>query len=371
VQPRGTTERVHQERRGLVMVSDPELLDAILRMAAAAGCEVQRAVDPAQARPFWADAPVVLLDAAAAELCARAGLPRRADVVLAVRGEPEAVVWRHAVAVGAEHVVSLPEAEPWVVAALTEAAEGPRPRGTVLAVVGGRGGAGASVFAAAVAVTAVRDGARVLLVDCDPLGGGLDLVLGAEDLGGLRWPSIGVEGGRVPASALHAALPSPQLGRHSGMLGVLSCDRSAHGPAPAAVRAVVDAGRRAGDTVVCDLPRYPTDAAVAALAGADLVALVVPADVRSCAAGVRVAAVLTEHGRPIRLVVRGPAPGGVDADEVARAIGLPLLATMRPEPGLARALEKGEAPARPRGPLAGAARVVLTELRAAAAGARS
>jgi len=348
------------------MVSDPDLLDAILRLAAAAGCELQRAVDPAQARAFWADAPVVLLDAAAAAQCARAGLARRGDVVLAVRGEPRDPVWQHAVAVGAEHVIALPEAEPWLVAALAEAAEGRCPGGRVLAVVGGRGGAGASVLAAAVAVTAVRHGARALLVDCDPLGGGLDLVLGAEDLDGLRWPGVGVEGGRVPATALHAALPSPPVGRGSGELGVLSCDRSAHGPAPAAVRAVVDAGRRAGETVVCDLPRYPTDAAVAALSGADLVALVVPADIRSCAAGARVAALLAEHGRPVRVVVRGPAPGGVEAEEVARALGLPVLVAMRPEPGLARALERGEAPGRPRGPLAAAARSVLAELQAAA-----
>jgi secretion/DNA translocation related CpaE-like protein len=352
------------------MVSDPDLLDTVLRLAAAAGCELQRAVDPPQARAFWAEAPLVLLDATAAAQCARAGLPRRGDVVLAVRGEPEPAVWRHAVAVGADHVVALPEAEQWLVAALTDAAEGPRPGGTVLAVVGGRGGAGASVLAAAVAVTAVREGARALLVDCDPLGGGLDLVLGAEDLGGLRWPGVGVEGGRVPAAALHAALPSPRVGRRDGALGVLSCDRSAHGPAPAAVRAVVEAGRRAGDTVVCDLPRYPTEAAVAALAVADLVALVVPADVRASAAGARVAALLGAHGRPVRAVVRGPAPGGVGAEEVARAVGLPLLAAMRPEPGLARALERGEAPPRPHGPLAGAARAVLAELRAAS-GARS
>jgi secretion/DNA translocation related CpaE-like protein len=338
-------------RRGLVMVSDPDLLDTILRLAAA----------------LWPQAPLVLLDAAAAQQCAHAGLPRRADVVVAVRGEPPPAIWRHAVAVGAEHVVSLPQAESWLVAALTDAAEGAHPGGAVLAVVGGRGGAGASVFAAAVAVTAVRDGARVLLVDCDPLGGGLDLVLGAEDLGGLRWPGIGVGGGRVPATALHAALPAPAVARRgAGELGVLSCDRSAHVPSPAAVRSVIDAGRRAGETVVCDLPRYPTDAAVAALAAADLTVLVVPADVRSCAAGARVAALLAEHGGRARLVVRGPAPGGVDADEVARALGLPLLAAMRPEPGLARALERGSAPARPRGPLAGAAREVLVELHAVA-----
>jgi secretion/DNA translocation related CpaE-like protein len=218
-----------------------------------------------------------------------------------------------------------------------------------------------------VAVTAVRDGRRALLVDCDPLGGGLDLVLGAEDLGGLRWPEIDVGGGRVPATALHAALPAPAVGRHgTGELGVLSCDRSAHGPTPAAVTSVLEAGRRGGETVVCDLPRYPTDAAVAALGAADLTLLVVPADVRSCAAAARVAAVLAEHGGPVRLVVRGPSPGGVDAEEVARALQLPLLAAMRPEPGLARALERGAAPGRAHGPLAAAARSVLAELAAVA-----
>lgn len=350
--------------RGLVMVSDPDLLDGVLRLAAAAGCELQRVVDTAQARRHWPDAPIVLLDAAAAHRCSEAGLPRRAGVVVVARGEPPPEVWRHAVTVGAEHVVSLPEAESWLVAALTEAVEGSRREGAVLSVVGGRGGAGASVLAAAVAVAAVRHGDRVLLVDCDPLGGGLDLVLGAEDVAGLRWPEIGVAGGRVPATALHAALPAPPVARRGGgELAVLSCDRSAHGPSSAAVTSVLDAGRRGGETVVCDLPRYPTEAAVAALRATDLTVLVVPADVRSCAAAARVAAVLAEHGGALRVVVRGPAPGGVDAEEVARALGLPLLAAMRPEPGLARALERGTPPGRPRGPLATTARTVLAELR--------
>ena len=358
---------VEGSRRGLVLMSDPELLDAVLRLAAAAGCDLQRVVDAAQARPQWVAAPLVLLDAPAARHCADAGLPRRSGVVVAARGEPPPQVWRHAVAVGAEHVIALPDAEPWLIAALTEAAEGGHRSGAVLAVVGGRGGAGASVLAAAVAVTAVRDGSRALLVDCDPLGGGLDLVLGAEDLSGLRWPDIGVGGGRVPATALHAALPAPPVtGRGAGELGMLSCDRSAEGPTPAAVAAVLDAGRRAGETVVCDLPRYPTEAAVTALAAADLTALVVPADVRSSSAAARVAAVLAEHGATVALVVRGPSPGGVEAAEIARALELPLLVAMRPEPGLAKALERGAPPGRPRGPLAGAARAVLVELHALA-----
>lgn len=355
-----------EERRGLVMVSDPELLDTILRLAAAAGCEVQRAVDPAQARRHWPAAPLVLLDPPAARHCVQSRLPRRGGVVVAVRGAPPPAVWQEAVAVGAEHVVSLPEAEPWLVAALAEAAEGSCTGGGAVAVIGGRGGAGSSVLAAAVAVTAVRAGEQVLLVDCDPLGGGIDLVLGAEDLGGLRWPELSIGDGRVPATALHAALPAPLVDRRSeGRLGVLSYDRSAEGPSPAAVRSVIEAGRRAGEVVVCDLPRHPTEAAATALAAADLTVLVVPADVRSCAAAAKMSAALAEHPGPVHLIVRGPAPGGVDPAEIARALGMPLLASMRPEPGLARALERGTAPGRPRGPLAGAARAVLSALRGA------
>ncbi|MFC5994535.1 septum site-determining protein Ssd [Pseudonocardia hispaniensis] len=353
------------ERHALVMVEEPELLDAVLRLAAAAGCELHRAIDAADARRHWTDAPLVLLDPPAAQRCARARMPRREAVVVAVYGEPPPAVWEQAVMVGAEHVVSLPDAESWLVSAFAEAAEGMRSAGPVLAVVGGRGGAGASVLAAAVAVQAAQDGRNALLVDCDPLGGGLDLVLGAENMQGLRWPDLVIAGGRVPAAALHAALPVPAAGRNrGGELAVLSCDRSACGPSASAVSAVVEAGRRAGETVVCDLPRYPTEAALVALSAADLTVLVVPADVRSCAAACRVAAVLAEQTGTVRVVVRGPAPGGVSADEVASALGLPLLTTMRPEPGLARALDRGDPPDRARGPLAGAARAVLAELRA-------
>jgi secretion/DNA translocation related CpaE-like protein len=348
------------------MMSDPELLDSVLRLAAAAGCEMLRVLDPPQARRGWAEAPVVVLDEDAALRCSQASLSRRDNVLVVVRAEPPPLVWRHAVAIGAAHVVSLPDGETWLVRVLAEAAEAVtagRRRGAAVAVVGGCGGAGASVLAAALAVTAVRHGDRALLVDCDPLGGGLDLVLGAEQVAGLRWPAIDVGGGHVPAAAWHAALPAPPVtGGAPGELALLSCDRSPHGPTAAAVAAVLEAGRRAGETVVCDVPRYPTEAAITALGAVDLTLLVVPADVRASAAAARVAARLTEYGGRLRLAVRGPSPGGIDAEEISRALDVPLLVAMRPEPGLARTVEAGRAPGRPRGPLAGAARTVLAEL---------
>jgi len=351
--------------RTLVMVEDPELLDAVLRLAAAAGCEVHRSPDAADARRHWARAPFVLLDEPSAERCLRAGLPRRADLMLVGVGPPSMEAMECAVALGAEQAVALPEAEAHVLSRLGAAAErgaAPERAGRVLAVVGGRGGAGASVLAAALAVKSARSGDRTLLVDCDPLGGGLDLVLGAEEVTGLRWPELRISDGRVAAAALHAALPAPAVSR-SAELGVLSCAREAAGPSAAAVTAVLEAGRLAGETVVCDLPRYPTDPALAALELADLALLVVPADVRSCAAAGRVAAVLAEQTREIALVVRGPSPGALTPADVAGALDLPLITAMAPDKGLARALEQGVPPGTRRGPLATAVREILTAVR--------
>jgi hypothetical protein len=95
---------------------------------------------------------------------------------------------------------------------------------------------------------------------------------------------------------------------------------------------------------------------------ADLAVLVVPAEVRACAAAVTVAARVLRHGVTVALVVRGPAPGGITPRDVGAALGLPVLAAMRPQPGLGAALDRGAIPGRTRGPLATAARQVLAAL---------
>lgn len=360
------------DRRCLIVAEDPDLLDALLRLAAAADMDAQRAIDAADARRAWARAPVVLLDGAGAARCRAAGFPRRDSVVIAVAGEPGAEDWRSAVALGADRVVQLPHGEDGLAGMLADVREragaGGR-TGRVLAIIGGSGGAGASVLATAVAVTAARSGATALLVDCDPLGGGLDLLVGLEQESGLRWPELAVGDGRVRAASLHAALPRAVSGRSE--LSVLSCARSPHGPEPAAVTAVLEAGRRAGGTVVCDLPRYPTDAALAALGAADLTVLLVPSALRASAAAARVADVLAEHARVVEIVVRGPSPGGITAQQVAASLGLPLLHVMRPERDLAGALERGRTPGSGRGPLAATARAVHERLYASPRSSRA
>lgn len=345
--------------RVLALIAAGPLQEEVLRLAAAASCELEFSPDPAGARLPWANAPLVLLDELAAQRCATAGLSRREGVIVLTEGAPGDSLWRSAVAVGAEHVVHLPEGEQFLVTALGERVEAAGGGGRVLAVLGGRGGAGASVFAAAVASAAVAAARQALLVDCDSLAGGLDLVLGAEECSGLRWSGIALTGGRVASRALREALPSADPG---GLLTVLSCGRDAVQPSAEAVAAVVEAGSRAGEVVVCDLPRTAGGSTVAVLDRADLAVLVVPAEVRACAAAAQLLATLDSRTARMQLVVRGPSPGGLSATDVSQALGVPLLASMRPQPGLAAALERGALTQSRRSPLAIAARQVLTEL---------
>lgn len=345
------------DNRPLVVAADDTVREEILRLAAAVGCETRCADSTYVAPESWSEAPLVFVDEDAAAACDH-NAPPAARVVVVCKSAPTHRAWRSAFLLGAADVVALPDGEATLVATLADIAEGTgTEHGPVLAVVGGRGGAGASVFAAGVAVAAARSGGDALLVDCDPLGGGADLVLGVEANAGLRWPGLTVSGGRVSMSELDAAIPHVRYG--DGRLSVLSCDRDGHAPAAGAVTAVVDAGRRSGRVVVCDLPRQVDSGADAALRRADLVVLVVPAEVRACVSARRVLKCLGERAPRVHVVVRGPAPDGLAAHDVATAVGAPLLGWMPAERGLPAALERGVFDPRPRGPLGRTAQAAL------------
>lgn len=349
----------------LALLTDSVLRDELDRVAAAVGIRiVHAAISAPVSRRTWSAAAAVILDQAAAERCGRMALTRRGHVSVLSAAQPTTATWAAAVAVGAEHVLRLPEQEGELIAELGEAAETARdggPRGEVIAVIGGRGGAGASLLAAALANCAARGAGEALLIDLDPWGGGIDLLVGGETAPGLRWPDLALQAGRLNWSAVREALP-----RHRGIT-LLSGTRRGYELDAGPVDAVVDAGRRGGVTVICDLPRRLTDAAQAALDTADLVVLVSPCDVRACAATGSVAPVLATINPNVGLVVRGPSPGGLRAAEVADIAGLPLLASMRAEPQLAEQLERGGLRLRRRSALAVAARRVLGVVPRAAA----
>ncbi|MEP6760863.1 MAG: septum site-determining protein Ssd [Sporichthyaceae bacterium] len=343
--------------RPLLVTSDPDLLDELLRLCAAAGTEADVAHNVAAARLSWSTPPLIVVGSDVAAAAVTAKLPRRAGVVLVGLGHDDDL-WDVANDIGADSVVALPRAQSWLVNRLGETTDIANGAGLVVAVAGGRGGAGATTLATVLALTGVDLGLRCLLVDADPLGGGIDLALGEEACAGLRWPDLTTAGGRMNGAALLEALPNV----HG--LSVLSAGRGDALTVPAqAMRSVTAAATRMSDLVVVDLPRYIDDAAEEVLAVAAVTLLVVPAEVRAVAAAGRVAVSVGLTARDVRVVVRGPAPSGLTATVVADSLGLPLAGWLPAEPRLDETFERGEPPGRgAKSPLAAFCRELLTDL---------
>ncbi len=325
--------------RPLLLTRDPDLLDDLRRLAVAAGVEPDVVTTAASGRRLWPTAPVVVVGDDLADEVASASLARRPDVVVASHAVDEDLPWRAALALGAEHVVTLPTGEGFLVERLADRRRSARGRAFTVGVTGGSGGAGASVVAAALSLAASRLG-TVCLLDLDPASGGLDLVLGAEDEPGVRWPDLASVTGRLEPEALRGALPSA----HG--VDVLSVDRSGADALPlSAVPAVVDSVRAAYDMVVLDLPRCRPDVLECAVPACDVVLLVASADVRGAASAVRHAAVLRDMA-DLRLVVRHrQRPGAeLDPDELAAWLDLEVAAEVPHDSRLAAALDRGDPP---------------------------
>lgn len=182
----------------------------------------------------------------------------------------------------------------------------------MIGVLGGSGGVGASTFAAV--LTSVAGPAT--LIDLDPVGGGIDVLLGIDGLPGARWSGLQTDGGRLDPEVLAAGLPRWHA------TAVLAADVA---PAAEAVAEVVTAAAGCG-SVVLDLPRAPAPLRDAGLACCDLVVLVAAAtDVRSLAAARAVVRSLPDL--PVGLVLRR---GGIGVAEAVDLLGLPLLGVLPP-----------------------------------------
>lgn len=322
--------------RALMVTADPVLLDLLLGLAQAAGVEPEVAADPVAAGRSWADAPVVVVDERLVDGLVAAHVPRRAGLVVVVPpGRDDPGVWPAALRLGAEQVVSLPDGEAWLCRWLEDSCLD-HGRARVVSVVGACGGAGASTMAAALAVSGRRSGLDAVLVDADPWGGGIDLLLGAESAHGVRWHDLATTTGRVSRASVVPALPS------ADGLPVLAWARSGGPPVPGeAFGCVLDGVGRGGDLVVVDVGRG-SPYVERALSRSDAVLVLALPRLRSIAgAGPILAA--TTAGQDVRLLVRA-ARGSLDPLDVADALELPLAGTVPNDPRRAEEEELGLAP---------------------------
>ncbi|WP_402462737.1 P-loop NTPase [Isoptericola aurantiacus] len=236
----------------------------------------------------------------------------------------------------------------------------PRPA-RMIAVVGATGGCGSSTFAAALARTLRRTTGEATLVDLDVPGPGIDVLLGVEGMPGARWPDLSDARGTVEGAGLLAALP-----RWSAV-PVLSASR--HAPTPpqdAVVLDVTTALVRAGQRVVVDLPGAPAwgPAIRSLLAACDAVVLLVPPSACGVAGALACLGTLAALDvADVHLVAGPPGPGRVDAAEVGRALGRPVVATVARDARQPTAVERGDGPRTGRRTAAGrAAAQVLAAL---------
>ena len=333
----------------LLLTRSPDVADEVARLAAAAGHEPVTRGEPAAALAEWSTAAVVLVGADLVDEVAAAAPARRAAVHVVGHAPPDGV-FRAALAVGAESVVDLGAGGPWLVELLTDLGDPPS-AGTVIGVVGGSGGAGATTLACALAQGAAARG-PTLLVDTDPLGAGVDRLLGLEECRGVRWDELRETSGRLGARSLHDGVP------RQGRLGVVTWGPGPRSLDPATLRRTLSAARRGHDVVVLDLARHAAGLVAELAARCDVVLVVTPATVAAVSSTARLVASLGTGGARAGVVLR---PGRVPVDDVEEATGLPVVAVVPDQRVVAEAVDLGLGPLRRRGALARAVRSLLEE----------
>jgi secretion/DNA translocation related CpaE-like protein len=318
-----------------ILTDDAATAADLSRLCAVAGASAEIGSDPATTGGLWRRAALLFLDVAQARALVGLDRPRRPGVVL-VATELGSEVWRLAVTIGAEEVLRLPDDEPRLVDRVAMLAE-PAPRARMVATVPVSGGAGASTLAVltALASRAAVATPAVALVDLDADAGGLDLLLGAEQLPGARWPDLDTARGVVPAAGLAAALPQA----HGVRIVAPARDGSLAPPAEV-VASVLAALQRACDLLVVDLPRSSLFAAEL-LPAVDRLVLVATADVRSAVAAARAAAAVRPLVPDLALVVRTRPSDRLAAVDVATAAGIELTGSYPTERQVAEAADRG------------------------------
>lgn len=219
--------------------------------------------------------------------------------------------WSLALELGVRAVVRMPDQSDHLLELLGDVVRTPA-GALVLGVAGACGGAGASSLAARLAGAAARGGGKPVLVDADPLGGGLDTLVEAEHVRGACWEDLG-EIGEQDGPALRDGLPEIDGVR-------MLVARGAGLPSPARTAAALAALAPLGGTVVVDLAADQVEVVLPRL---DRLILLIPSTDHALRAATRRIA----HWRPptarTGVVIRGLGP--VTPADAAQELGLPVL----------------------------------------------
>jgi len=325
-----------------VVSRDAGLVAEVRRLAALVGHTVLVAGQPADSAQVCRNAALVVVDAKAFELVDES--TPMSEVVVVADDPDRIALWESALRIGARRVLTLPAGTAELLDLLALVGERPGPPGPLFAVVGGTGGAGASVLSVALGWAFGQLRRPTTVVDLDVHGGGLDVLAGLERVDGLRWDELSGARGVVASASLREQLPSVD---GVTVLSTSAARDTADVDAPAlpdrvAMASVLAAARRGGDVVVADAPRQCHDDVSAVLAGCDAALLVVPAHVRAVSAAAGTARRLRSLCADIRLVVRADGRARLHDDDVARALALPHIATVATDSHITASVDRGQ-----------------------------
>lgn len=326
----------------LLVSRDPSLIETVLAAAAAVQVTPVVARDTDELRRNWANASVVLVGADQAATVVGLGLPARGGVHLCGPDAQSLLAW--SVPLDAP-VMVLPDQTGFVSSLLVGRDQLGAGGANLLRLVGGSGGVGATALAAGLSQRARRRGLEVALVELDACGGGIDLVFGAEQAPGWRWPDLVSAAGHI--GDLRGHLPNVSgvdlvsTGRPRPARGDAGRSGEPGLPRSEAVQAVLASLTRSHDLVVLDAgshpePGHPMRAALTILTVAAEVKAVVAA--RSKVAGLglddAVVAVRTGPGRRLDPVLVGQTLGLKVCGQIPHDSSLPLALESGKPPGL-------------------------------------
>ena len=307
--------------------SDPRLVHLAQASAAAAGTSLSVTADPQDLRALWRASSAVLIGADQIDRVVTWALPHRDQVYLVGHEDSYGDLCRWSVPLGA-CVIQLPDGGKWLSRVIAGHASG-SDSGVVVAVRPGAGGAGASTLCAGLAVLAARTSVSVALVDCDALGGGLDLLLGAENTPGWRWDKLRNAVGQI--ADITPVLP------HVEGVTVVSMERTDPSPVPdEALAAVVDCLARTHDLVLVDVGRGSTER-TGVVRRTVVVSTLTVRGIAATRAGVA-----SMEESECGLVARKP--GSVSPGDAARAVDVPLVGVLPVMPDLTRLADRGVPP---------------------------
>lgn len=315
----------------LLVSRDPALIETVLATAAAAQVAVDVARDTESLRRHWLGASVVLIGADQAATVVGLGLPTRRGVHLCGPDAQALLAW--SVPLDAP-VMVLPDQTGFLSSLLAGRDQLGVERANLLRVVGGSGGVGATALAAGLAQRAHRRGLSAALVELDAHGGGIDLLFGAEQAVGWRWPDLASAAGHI--GDLSGRLPNV-----SGV-DLVAIGRPGVGggglPRIEAVQAVIASLSRSHDLVVLDAGAHPAPGLVNRAQGL----LVVAAEVKAVVAA---RSKVAGYGLDDALVaVRTGPRRRLEADLIGETLGLGVAGVVPHDASVPLGLEAGKPP---------------------------